>query len=257
MFRFILLGAVQGLTEFLPVSSSAHLIFVSTLGFRNISLQEMVLLHVGTLLALFWFFRREILKELSEFARGNYLFGLKVIFAVLITVLVALPLEPIVNGLTAQPRVVSGILLGMGLLLFAMKFYKRDFVKGIYEFSFKHAIVLGVLQGLAVIPGISRSGITIIGLLLLGYEPGAAFLLSFLIGIPAIVGAALLELPKISLRALPVLPLLIGLFSSYTFGIIALLFLRKSVVAKKIYLFGIYCAFAAVCVNVYLTVFVK
>ncbi len=252
MIEMALLGTLQGLTEFLPVSSSAHLIFISKLVSWPLSLQEMVLLHVGTLFALFWYFRRDILSEFIRFIKGDYGFGLKIILAVFTTVLLALPLESAVDALSSQAKVVSGILFGMGLILISMKFLRKENGFSMRDLTYRHAVVLGLLQGIAVIPGISRSGITIVGLLLMGFEPSSAFLLSFFVGIPAILGASILELPKIQGSSIGFTAIFSGLLFSIMFGILALIVLRRIVIAKKMHWFGVYCCVVAIIVNLYI-----
>ncbi len=187
-FESIILGIVQGITEFLPVSSSAHLWIFEELVFqKNSNLALEAFLHFATLLAVVIFFR----KKLWSLCRGLFssqkdrVFVGKLALATACTVIVALFLKPFLESELTK-NVVIITLLVTGILVFFSDKYSLSSIK---NFSWKTALILGIVQGVAVIPGISRSGITIALLLFLGFERKKAVEISFLLSIPVILGA--------------------------------------------------------------------
>jgi undecaprenyl-diphosphatase len=193
VFEAIFLGAVQGLTEFLPVSSSGHLVlFQKILGISGPSLFFDTLVHGGTLIAVFvvlwrdiWDILRRIIQPLTAY----------LILATLPAVAAAL-----VFGGAIEEAFNSGDFLGFaflatsGLLVLADFFSKKTrFPKGKGEMDWRDALVIGVLQALAIVPGISRSGSTLSGALSRGFKRGFAARFSFLLSIPVILGALILQ----------------------------------------------------------------
>jgi undecaprenyl-diphosphatase len=184
----LILGIVQGLTEFLPVSSSGHLLLLEKLGVGEPSLLFNVLLHAGSLLAVVIFFFKPI-KEL--FLHPFQKTTLYIVLATLPTVALALLFKYVF------PAVLDGTFLGASFmltafLLFLSKLFERN-KNELCPIDAKISLVAGVVQGIAVLPGISRSGATISALTLCGAEKKQAFEFSFLLSIPIIVGSAILE----------------------------------------------------------------
>lgn len=203
IFEGILLGFIQGITEFLPVSSSGHLWIFETLVFgngANIALEAF--LHVSTLLAVVIFFRGRIWNLCKDvFRRGEALprsyeekkFARKLLLATGATFPVALMLKPFVEfDLTKE--IVALTLMITALLVLISEYCRPSTSR---DFSWQIAILLGVVQGIAVIPGISRSGITIVFLLLMGIEWKKSLEISFLLSIPTILGAFVFLLPEL------------------------------------------------------------
>lgn len=234
MSKFILLGAIQGLAEFLPISSSGHLVIARHfLGLTEDALPLIVLLHVGTLLAIFTYFRRDIT---AAFKDPRLLKNIAL--ATVATGLIALTFKKNFEALFGAPRAVSIFLLVNGCILMLTPFFKER--KN--ETGRRDSILFGLAQGVAVIPGISRSGLTITALLACGLARKEAFCFSFLASIPAVAGAFLLECKAAAAHpSFGLTNLLAGLAASYVFGLISLAWLSRIVIAKKFHLFGWYC----------------
>ncbi len=199
------LGVLQGLTEFLPVSSSGHLaVGQLLLGLREGNLALSVTLHAGTLLATMAYFRRRLLivgfdlwSSWRNPARALQTTGgidaRTVVLASIPTAVIGLWVEPLVEDWTLQPLIVAAGFMVTGCLLLV-----TTFLSGGDEDSPSSlgALLVGLAQGIAVLPGISRSGSTIVALLILGVRAPRAFELSMLVSLPAVTGAFFLELSR-------------------------------------------------------------
>lgn len=248
-FEVLVLGVVQGLTEFLPVSSSGHLaVGQMLLGLREGNLALSVTLHAGTLLATFVYFRQQILQILRDvsanLARPTQLFshgaGADARVAVLASIptgVIGLLLEPHVERWTLEPVVVAAgffvtvVLLCSTLLL---KPGKREVP------SNAAALLVGLAQACAVMPGVSRSGATIVALLALGVSSKRAFELSMLISLPAVLGAFLLELMADAAWSRPVAELVFGAVVAFAVGVIALRVLSHFVTRGRLAWFALW-----------------
>jgi len=200
IIQIVVLALVQGLTEFLPISSSAHLILVPVLtDWPDQGLAFDVAVHAGTLTAVVLYFRKELARMLVEwFAsfKGGLTPDARLAWAVLIGTipvgLAGLVFKDFIETELRSPMVIAVATIVFGLLLgFADKTGKRD--KDEYGLSFIDVLIIGLAQALALIPGTSRSGITITAALMLGMKPEAAARFSFLLSIPVIFLAGSLE----------------------------------------------------------------
>lgn len=240
MLEYIMLGIVQGLTEFFPVSSSAHLVFIqNVLGINRNELLISVVLHLGTVMALVIFFFKDILRLL----RSLKLAGL-VLMVTLITGIIGIIAKDFFEGLFRSVKLIALALMLTGIILIITRKFLSSKRK---ELNFKDAIMLGLFQAIAIIPGISRSGITISALLFRQIDRETAFKFSFLVSIPAVLGAVILEAKDISaackvnfgnLSAGFIFSLLTGLFSLWVLKLV----LRKA----KLHYFGYYCIAIAI-----------
>jgi undecaprenyl-diphosphatase len=254
MLRYILLGTVQGLTEFFPVSSSGHLVILQkVLRVAENQLALTVILHLGTTLSLVVFFFQDLLGLLKNFRLLIFLF-----IATIITVIIALlglvignpttALWPagkvIFEGLFSSPALAAAALIVSGIILIIT----RKFMSGIRDTpNFKDAAILGLSQSIAIIPGISRSGITVSTLLFRGMNRENSFRLSFLAAIPVVFGATIFEARKIDFALQQNFTnLLVGFSASFIAGLLALWILRKVLNRARLYYFGYYCIIAAV-----------
>ncbi len=239
MIKYIFLGILQGLTEFLPVSSSGHLVIAQKLlGINSNQLAISVALHFGTLLAIIIFFWKDILGVLKNFR----LLGL-ILIVTIITGIIGLSGKDFFENLFSNPKAVAIAWIFTGLILIATK-NLRQLDKN--KIGAKDAIIVGLAQGLAIIPGISRSGITISTLFFRKIQRSLAFSFSFLVSIPVILGAGLLEAKKIVLvPAGDIKNLIVGFIFSFIFGILALLILKVIINKAKFYYFGYYCLLMA------------
>ena len=262
IFKAILLGLIQGLTEFLPVSSSGHLVIFSHLLKTNVETSAFfdVLLHVGTLAAVFVVFWKDVKSFFVELVRliaacfrwlrnrepiRMYLerkMCLMVIAASIPTALIGLIVKKFLEDLFLSSLVAVGIslLITSALLLLSKKI--PDGRKTGREMKWYDGIFIGIVQGIATVPGISRAGSTVVAGEFCGLDKDFAFRFSFLMSIPAIIGAALLELFNITAKdAANFGPYFIGMIVAGLSGYFALKWLRRMVISHKFHYFGYYC----------------
>ena len=250
----IFLGIIQGLAEFLPISSSGHLvIFENLLGFKEPELLLDVSLHVGTLLAVCIYFRSDLKKmavEIWETASPgtDHRFGLKphaslalmVVIGSIPTALIGFifkdPLERLFGSITT----VGVMLVVTGLIVGITKLIPETYGKR-HQVSFLIALAIGTAQGLAIMPGISRSGSTIVCALLLGMNRELAGRFSFLLSIPAIIGAVVLQFDVEAIARVGAVTLVLGFASSALVGFMALKILMGMVKKGHFYYFAPYC----------------
>ncbi len=235
IIKTIILGCVQGLTEFLPVSSSGHL--VVTQHFLHISENVVFLdtfLHLGTILALYVFFYKDIIKTFKTPKILLYI-GIVTVITGFIGIVFKKPLEELFNSIrdTALQLIVNGI-----ILLLIPFFKERQ-----KPIKLPDSIIMGLAQAAAIIPGISRSGATIASLLARGINKDDAFRFSFIASIPAILGAFILEAKDIDIKNIPytIKDMSAGIISAFMFGILALFILKNTIKNNKIHYFGYYC----------------
>ncbi|MFH0790682.1 MAG: undecaprenyl-diphosphate phosphatase [Candidatus Omnitrophota bacterium] len=240
MLEYIILGIIQGLTEFFPVSSSAHLVIMqSVLGIKEGGLVISVVLHLGTVISLIVFFFKDILRALRSFKSIAL-----ILIVTLITGVIGVAGKDFFESLFSSTKLLALTLIITGGILILTKRFMQAERK---ELNFKDALILGLFQAIAIIPGISRSGITISTLLFRKIARETAFKFSFLVSIPAILGAVILEAKDIriaceynftNLAAGFLVSLLTGLFSLWVLKLV----LRKA----KLYYFGYYCIAVAI-----------
>jgi len=239
----VILGLLQGLTEFLPVSSSGHLALMRAI-FDNPALNESplvfdVAVHAATLLAIVVYFRVEVLRLL----RGLVVAVLSVSERFRIpTAIIGLLLKRYVGGSLQHPVPVGLMLLITGIILFMTRKY-RDPGRDFHRMNPIDAALVGIVQGFAVLPGISRSGSTIGCSIIFGLERKLAARFSFLIAVPAIAGAAVLKLPELFSKSADafLVPTLIGAAVAFLSGLAALAVLMRVLMHRKLVWFAPYC----------------
>ncbi len=249
--KAIFLGIIQGLTEFLPVSSSGHLVIAQHLlpGFRQPGVAFDVTLHLATLLAVVVFFRREIRQLVSGlFSPASTPAGRRQRHLLFLLVVGTIPTGVI--GVAGKKIFVSLFenitLVGVMLLVTALLLLLADRVrrqgKTIYQANGLTAAVIGIVQGLAIIPGISRSGSTIAAGLLLGLDGQDAARFSFLLSIPAILGAVVLSFPDMARVGSGELPAyLAGGLAALVTGLASLKMLLLIINKHQLKMFAWYC----------------
>ena len=240
IFEAFILGIVQGLTEFLPISSSGHLvIFQSILGVKVSGNQFEILVHLGTLMSVVLVFRDElknILISLDSKKTKNFI--LYIILGTLPAVIIGIGFKDFFMKLFDDQLAVGIALIFTGSFLIITFFIKTSDK----PYTFKNSFLIGLAQALAIIPGISRSGMTITAALLLGISPKGAARFSFILAIPVISGATLITLIETNdYSQILNLPGFIGFLTSFVVGYISLRWLLKWVESGKLYLFGSYC----------------
>jgi undecaprenyl-diphosphatase len=249
VFQAIFLGLVQGLTEFLPVSSSGHLVFFQSLfGLEEPQLAFDVMLHLGTLLAVVVYFRTDIsqillgtwawLKGRREGEEEAKLL-LWIVVASVPTGLMGILFKDWFESLFSRPKTVGLMLLVTGLLLWLTRIVKKN-EKTAGKMGVIDALIIGIAQGVAIIPGISRSGATISSGLFRGLRRELAGKFSFLLSIPAIVGATLLEFREVDLSS-GIGVTFIGMAVSFFVGLFSLKLLMNIVKKGRLSHFSYYC----------------
>ncbi len=239
VWHAIILGIVQGITEWLPVSSSGHLAIIQNLFKLQGTVTFDVILHLATLSVIFIVFWKDILEILKAIFTLNFKskYGKLAIFILLGSVPIALVgffLRTFITQLFYNLLAVGLALLFTGTFLFISEKWV-----GKKELKWWHSILIGVAQAIAVIPGVSRSGSTISSSLLLKINKEEAIKFSFLLSIPAILGAALLELPQ--MHSSNWFPMIIGAFCAGAVGYFALKYLITVIKEGKFHLFSYYC----------------
>ncbi len=256
----IVLGAIQGLTEFLPVSSSGHLVlFQNLFGLKEPELLFDICLHVGTLAAVLIVFYREIadillalvqipgrmrsagsIKNLCT-ADPSIRMALLIVVGSVPTAVIGLLFKEITDQLFGSLTIVGCMLLITGTLLWLTRRIRTG-GRPIDRVTLKDVLIIGPIQGLAILPGISRSGSTIATALFLGVDRKVAGRYSFLLSIPAIVGALVLGLDTPELHTtVPVATIIIGSVISAAVGWLALLILLRVVDRGQLHRFAPYC----------------
>ncbi len=257
ILNMLLLAVVQGLTEFLPVSSSGHLVLLQHfMGVREGDVFFDVILHVGTLGSILVVYRREVLRLFKfDGAATRYLISLVV--GTLPAVVVGLLFRNQIEALYHSPLVAAGGLVITAGVLFSTRFSKsRQTLDDPWEPrapALGRALFIGVAQGFAILPGISRSGFTIATALWAGLPRAEAARFSFLLAIPAVGGALVLQLmdgPSVSPGESGRL-LLAGL-TAFAVGLVAIRWTALAIVQAHFWKFSIYCLFVGVVVLVVL-----
>ena len=239
-FQVLVLSLVQGVTEFLPVSSSGHLvIFQKLFGLNEAPILFDVLLHLGTLISIVVFFRKQIFKIDRKLS-------LLIIVGTLPVVVIGLFFDQQIEAAFNSLKMTGISFLITAIFLFSTRMTSRliRVDKGLSGISWLDALIVGVFQAIAILPGVSRSGSTITGGLWKGLSPQNAFQFSFYLAIPAILGAAVLNIRDVvSYSSDELIYGLVGLAVSAVTGYFALKFLEGILKSSKLWYFGFYCLF--------------
>jgi len=233
----LILGIVQGLSEFLPVSSSGHLLLTSyILGISSPPIIFDLILHLGTVLSLLVFLKKEIV-----YAFKNIRLILLLMTSVVFTGATYFPFKKLFEESYETVNYLPFFFLFTAIYL-TLFYLRKGGGKKAEQISFFSAILLGVLQGIAIFPGISRSGMVLVGGVLIGMKEEESFKYTFLLAIPSIIIAALYKFYEY-IKApvhLPISPLFLGFLSSFIFGLISLYILLKFVKKREMLVFSIY-----------------
>jgi undecaprenyl-diphosphatase len=257
----VVLGVVQGLTEFLPVSSSGHLVlFQQLFGFEEPELFLDTCLHIGTLLAIIVVFAKEIgilcrafirfIQEMIQNPRVVPAFQkdpqMRLVFFIVLgsipTAIIGVLFNRIADNIFSSIFLVGLMLLITGVFLWISR-YVSGSGRGVAQMKASDALLIGCIQGLAILPGISRSGTTISLAILLGVERQLAGRYSFLLSIPAIIGALLLTGRSALLQStsIPWASILLGTLVAFVVGYVALRVLLYMIKQGRLYRFAPYC----------------
>lgn len=255
----IILGAVQGISEFLPISSSAHLVLVPHLLGVETSLVFDTILHLGTLVAIFSVFWKDIVNILKGFilsildlteSKEVFLKGIRevpakrfawlLIVATIPTGIMGILFKDAIETIFRGTLFIGVFLIITGILLYMSERHKSGSITE-RDMTFKQAIALGVCQGLAVLPGISRSGATISAGLFAGLNREYAARYSFILSIPAVLGAGLIQIKDIVTIDVSAFVLVAGFLSSVIFGCLSIKLLLKMIEGWSLDIFAFYC----------------
>ncbi|RLC45682.1 MAG: undecaprenyl-diphosphatase UppP [Candidatus Cloacimonadota bacterium] len=256
IIKAIILGIIQGLTEFLPVSSSGHLvIFQNLLNFQEPGIVFEVIVHLGTMLAVVIYFRKDIGNLISSIfiwnqdRSDNIRFYQHLLFylllATIVTAILGFAFKNILESFFENILLVGFMLIITGLLLFI----SDKIVEKGKDITIFRALLIGFIQFIAIIPGISRSGSTISVGIFSGLNRDLSARFSFLLSIPAIFGAGILELkdiPQQTLSQSSLIPYLVSGLSAMVVGYLSISIFLKLIRQAKLFYFSVYCWIIAV-----------
>lgn len=234
LIKYVLIGFIQGLTEFLPISSSGHVVLFGSLFELDNLLLLSVVAHVGTLFAVIFCYRKRLVELVKKpFNKTN----INLLIATIPTVVIVLLFNHFIEDNFSTKTLIWGFLLSAVLLIIAD--FKKDSYRPVNKRS---ALYMGLAQGMALLPGISRSGSTLVCGLLVGVEKNEALDFSFLMSIPIIIASAVYESIKLFTMQLTVnwLGIFIVMITSFVFGILSIKLMLKIVKKNKLYFFSIY-----------------
>ena len=237
----ILTGVLQGLTEFLPISSSGHLVIISSLSSElDLNTNDIAFLHIGTLFSIVFFYRKRIFEIFEDIE--TFVFYFKIILAGIIPAVLIGLLTPIQNIIDDSPNLIlitgASYLIFSLLLIFSGKINNSEALS-IRDITVSQAFVIGIAQSIALLPGVSRSGVTLLTAIYLGVKKADAIYYSLLLGIPTIFGAWSLTLINDSFQVNTniVLPTIVAMFT----GLVAIRVLINFTTSSKLQYFGYYC----------------
>lgn len=264
LIQAIIMGLIQGLTEFLPVSSSGHLVLTSCLykfftnkEFVSGGSEEIVfdiVLHVGTLLAVLLFFKEDICKltkafflacKQKDFSNPDAKISVFILLGTVFTVFVAYPLKIVSESLMHLPHIVGIFLFVTGCILYLGEWASEKIESKKNDIDLKTAIIIGIAQGLASIPGISRSGSTIATGIFLGLDRVTCARYSFLLSLPIIIAASIfypiLELNLSEMIVFNWLAFIVGFCVSFISGYFCIKYFLKFLGKHSMKVFAYYC----------------
>lgn len=278
LIQTILMGIVQGLSEFLPISSSAHLVFTSNFYkvYKNIPIAEQsnqevfldIMLHLGTLIAVLIFFRKEVIEickalfnavKNKNFSEQNAKLGIYIIIGTIVTIILALPVEHVAKNLVFHPAIVGILLVITGGTLFLSEYLSKKRLEKVEKINLKQAILIGLAQGIAVLPGFSRSGWTIATGLFAGLNREMAARYSFLLSIPIILGASMAyPLIKIDLAEAVTYnwtSIIIGTIVSGLVGYLCIKYFMKFISKFSLNIFAWYCIIMGIFTTIFFNIY--
>jgi len=240
-------GLVQGLTEFLPISSSGHLVLIpALLDIDGPDLATSAILHLGTLAALVWYYRRDLWRvAVAPTAPESRTILMLLVIGTIPAAVIGLTLETPIEVIFSEPWIVAVCMMVTGLVL-ALAALLPEGVREVEHGTWRDALTVGIAQAFALLPGISRSGMTIAGGLTAGFRRAEAARYAFLLGVPTIAGAGLREMLRMIDRGLFKPSLLAGMVVAAISGYFAIALLLRLIQRVGLMPFAAYCvAFGA------------
>ncbi len=265
LFEALIFGIVQGITEFLPISSTAHIIITELLfGYNFPGLAFEIYLHLASVFAVMFFFRQELWAVIKGFFlyfsdksvenKVHFYFALYIVIATVITGSLGLILNNLVVDMMKTPPFIAAALVVTGTALILIERFKEYGSRNEEKMTFLDSIIVGFGQTLAVLPGISRSGATLIAALWAGLERDTAVRYSFLLVIPVILGSAVLAVNDVSLAiwgAIGTGPLVLSFIASFLFSLVGIVWLIDFLKRGRLLYFALYCYLVAFLVFVF------
>jgi len=254
--RDVILGIIQGLTEFLPISSSAHLAIVPWLfGWKDQGLAFDVALHLGTLLALLIYYRQDWLAMIVSVVKGGHEQRRLLLFLIVASIpgaIFGLLFEKQAETVFRSPLLIASTMTALGMMLWVFDRRPKRLKRTVADMTLRDAFLIGLSQAFAIIPGVSRSGVTITTALALRMRRDDAANFSFLMATPIIAGAGLIKAHELVRNGIDS-ALAAGFIASAVFGLLAISLLISYVRTRSYQPFVWYrIAFAALVVIVYL-----
>ncbi|WP_088102362.1 undecaprenyl-diphosphatase UppP [Halalkalibacter urbisdiaboli] len=263
----IIFGIVQGITEFLPISSTAHIVITQLLlGYPFPGFGFEVFLHMGSVLAVVIYFRRDLLEVITGFFayftnrskenRTQFFFGIYIIIATGITGVIGLLFEDFIGSTLKTPPFIALALAITGFFLIVIERFHKYGNRTESEMTFVDSIIVGLGQSLALVPGISRSGSTLITALFVGLNRETAVRYSFLLSIPITLGTSVLAISDLAngslISEVGVIALIISFIATFIFSWLGIVWLIDFLKKSKLVYFAIYCFIAALFVFFFL-----
>ena len=250
IIQSLILGVIQGITEFFPISSTAHLTLVPwLLSWQDPGLVYSVALHFGSLFAIILYFKNRWTRIIKEFIQALFTksftemddgkLGLYILIATIPGMLSGYFFEKYASGILREPIIIASSLSIFGLLLLISDHISKK-NKPITSMNLKDCLVIGLAQSLAIIPGASRSGVSITGALLRNFNRTESAEFSFMLAAPLILGATIYEFQKVDLYMIMQIPFLLGVCTSCVFSFITIKYLLKIVSSGSYRIFAYY-----------------
>ena len=241
LIEIFILAVIQGLTEWLPVSSSGHLVITQKFLGLNLPLIFDVILHVGTLIVVLIVFRKDIIDIIKAVVKRDFeneegRLALFIVVGSVPLAIIGFIVHDVIESLFSNLLAVGVALIITGWVLF---FSERRV--GNRKMGYLDVLLIGLAQGITIIPGVSRSGVTVATGLLRKIDKATAFRYSFLLSVPAVLGATVMESRDMILGNIDMAPLFLGATISMIVGYISLKLLQKIVMNEKFHLFAYYC----------------
>ena len=278
LIQAILMGIVQGLSEFLPISSSAHLVFTSNFYkvFKGIEIVQTsneevffdIMVHLGTLIAVLIFFRKDVINivksmwhamKTADWSDREAKLGLYIIAGTIVTICLALPINEIAEKLVYSPSIVGILLFITGFTLLYSEYKSKKIEDKKNTVDLKTSLFIGLAQGLAALPGFSRSGWTIATGLFFGLDRVTAARYSFLLSIPIILGASMVyPLVKIDIHEAMQYnwtAIIAGTVISAIVGYLCIKYFMKFISKFSLAIFGYYCIIAGIFCAIFFTIY--
>lgn len=253
LLKVIFLGIVEGITEWLPISSTGHMILVDE--FLKMQMSEefkemfFVVIQLGAILAVVILFWNKLwpftAKKKGLVKMDTMQMWFKVLVAVIPAAVIGIPFDDQIDKVFYNFHVVAATLIIYGVLFIVVENYnkgRRPNVKELSQLTYKHAVIIGVFQVLALIPGTSRSGATILGAMLIGTSRFVAAEFSFFLAIPVMFGASLLKILKFgfAFSGTEIITLIAGMVTAFVVSVLAIKFLMGYIKKKDFKAFGYY-----------------